>query len=345
MIHKSIYLLLFSMIIISCKERTELKYTKLHFPETVSLQGEICNETFLFNSPKDVFLIDSLLIIFDNNYDGIIHIFNKAGQHKKSAIKRGRGPGEVVIPGSVDIIGNKILICDPSLQRLLVYDLAKIIDSQNPYYTDDYSTAAGSYWIRQAKWYKGESIVIKSYSDDMRFGFLQESKIIPTYWEYPDLVPDQEENRSIWDYFSQWKFKPDYSKMVTTTYIGSLLEILNSDSITDIKTEKLISIHKPQYNLAEGARPKWVTSSDDTVIGFEDLFVTDNYIYALIYGVNINDLEANLPIIYVFSWDGEPMIKYQFEERILTFSVDEQERIIYAIASDDVNLSLRKYKI
>jgi hypothetical protein len=342
--HKYICLLLLSVAFFSCEE-TALKYTQLHFPKTVSLQGEVCNDAFLFNSPKSVFVEDSLLIVYDSNSDGIIHIFNKAGLHKRSAIKRGRGSGEVVTPGSIDIIDSKVLICDLNLKHLIVYDLYKILINHIPYHTDVYPLANNLDWIVQAKWYKIDSIAVKSYSEKMRYGFLHGGKTISTYWEYPSLVSDQEENRSIWDYFSQWKFKPDYSKMVTTTYIGSLMEILNSGSITNIKTEKLIPIHKPQYNLAEGARPKWVTSSDDTVVGFEDLFVTDSSIYALIYGVNINALEASLPSIYVFSWDGEPKVKYQFEERILTFGVDEQEGVIYAIASDDTNLSLRKYKM
>ena len=343
--HKTICLLFFFSAIFSCKEKIALKYAELYFPETITLQGEICNDNFLFNSPHGILATDSLLILYDNNYDGIVHVFSKAGGYIRSGVKKGRGPGEIITLGSFDIFENKLLICDPSLNRLIVYNLNRIVNDLTPYYTEEYTLFNDSYWIRQAKWYKDGSIAIKGYSDNLRFGFIDGEKVISTYCKFPDLVLDQEENRSIWEYEVQWKFKPDYSKMVTTTYIGSLMEILNSENITYIESEKLLPIHKPKYTLAQGAKPKWITSSDNTTIGFLDLFVTDSHIYALIYGVNINDLETNLPSIYVLSWDGIPKVKYQFEERIWTFCVDEEEESIYAIASDDTNLSLRKYSL
>jgi len=341
---KSIFLIFLCTASYSCQERAE--YVGLLFPKTVTLQGEVCNDDFFFNRPQALFIKDSLLILYDDNHDGIIHIFCNTGKYILSAVNRGRGPGEVITPCSIDLMDNKILICSPNLNRLIVYDLHKIIKGSTPYHTDEYSLFNNSDRIQQAKWYKNGSIAVKSYSKNMRFGFIDGEIAVSTYWSYPNLVPDQEENRSIWEYFSHWKFKPDYSKMVTTTYIGSLMEIFNSDSITDIKSEKLLPIHKPKYTLAKGAIPKWVTSSDDTTIGFQDLFVTDDHIYALIYGVNINDLEANLPSIYVLSWDGTPKVNYRFKERICTFCVDEQERNIYAIVyDDDGNLSLRRYSI
>ena len=342
---KAKYLLFLTLFVLGCKETT-LKYADLSFPETKSLKGEVCNDHFLFNYPQAMFIQDSLLIVKDDNYGGMIHIFNKAGQYKRSAIEKGRGPGEIVLPISVDISGNKVMVCEVNLRRLIIYDLCKILNGEATYHTDEYSLRNEPYWIVQAIWYKDSSIVVKSNNDQMRYGLFIDNKVIPTYLKYPISVFDQEENWSVWDNFSRWKFKPDYSKMVTTTYIGSIMEIFNSESITNIVSEQLLPIHQPKYGLAEGARPKWITSSDDTVIGFQDLFVTDSQIYALIYGVNVNDMEANLPSIYVLSWNGEPKIKYQFKERLYTFSVDEQEKTIYAIVmQDDGNLSLYKYKM
>ena len=46
----------------------------------------------------------------------------------------------------------------------------------------------------------------------------------------------------------------------------------------------LSSIFKPQYDYARGARPRWVTATPQTVIGFEDLYITEDAIYGLVWG-------------------------------------------------------------
>ena len=340
-----ICLLSLSWALCSCEDNKPVKYSDLNFTEEINLYGELLNDSFLFNSPQDIFICDSMLVIYDNNTQEIIHIFSRNGLYKKSAVKRGRGPGEILTASSVDIIDNKILVCDPNLKRLVLYDLDNIINDSISHHIKEYILTDSPHWVSQAKWYNNDHIVVKGNGVEMRYGIWEENKVIPTYSDYCLSALDAEENRAIWDYFAQWKIKPDNSKMVTTTYVGAMIEILSCDDITNVHSEKLLSLHKPVYNLAEGAKPKWITPSDDTTMGFEDLHVTDNYIYALIYGVNINDMEATFPSIYVLSWDGKPVLKYMFSERIMAFGVDDTDSVIYAVVTNGKNVFLKKYQI
>ncbi len=342
--NKIICLLGLSIVVLSCKERPAvLKYEDVAFPKEVMLQGEGCGGNFMFNAPQDLFVVDSLIVISDNNDKGTIHIFNKAGVHKGSAVNKGRGGGEVVSVGSVDVRGDKVLICDPNQSRLVVYDLSRILGGVVPSCVAEYSLLAEAQWARQARWYKGDSIVVMGGDAKMRYGVVKGNEIAPVYVEYPQAVPDGEENAAVWTYFAQWKFKPDYSKMVTTTYIGSIFEIIRSDKIHDMASEKTMALQEPKYALAQGAIPKWITSSDETTIGFEDAYATDSCIYLLSYGVNVTELEDNLPTVCVFSWDGEAVARYSFPERVLTFGVDAAENAIYAVVADGDNICLKRY--
>lgn len=68
--------------------------------------------------------------------------------------------------------------------------------------------------------------------------------------------------------------------------------------------------------------------------GFEDIFVTDKYIYALYNGKNSVENEYFAKDIFVFNWDGTPKIKLLSDLYLKCLCVDEKTKEIFAVGYD-----------
>ena len=78
-------------------------------------------------------------------------------------------------------------------------------------------------------------------------------------------------------------------------------------------------------------------------MGFSDVQVTENAIYAVFHGRSFQEIARNAQkgtkldggqYIYVFSLNGEPLKKYVLDHYVYGISVDEQRGVIYVT---DVN--------
>jgi len=314
--------------------------------EKQELHGHAFIDSFMFSGPHDMMIADSLLIIHDaDRQEFPLHIFNKkTGEYIKSFGKTGIGPGELKISESAmyDKDSNSITLYDPNLRKIVSYSLNGILQKEAPLFEEVMLKNTPNF-IRQCMRYQ-DMYFLQGNNDQMRFGILSHEDSLSVLWsQYPRLVTDKEENWAIWGYSSKWKLKPDASKMVITTYIGTAIEILNVNQPWKIDRSIVIPIHKPIYKLAQGAKPKWVTTDDETIIGIDKVFVTDHFIYVSIYGVPLNKMEKTFPKLLVFDWKGNPVVEYSFQERITAFAVDENNRVIYASIDDDSSVKQYKY--
>jgi hypothetical protein len=122
-------------------------------------------------------------------------------------------------------------------------------------------------------------------------------------------------------YNSQWRIKPDCSKMASAMHSINMLNILDLKTgerksiITGNQSINLANIIDTETSLAK--RMHYIT-----------LDVTDNYIYAL-YENESFGIE-----IHVFDWQGTPVCRYIVPEYTLTIAVDENNRCIYSWPQD-----------
>ena len=100
--------IIFSILVLifftsSCTQE-KIQYTGINIPLKKELKGSVLNTTFIFSSPQEMIIVDSLLIVHDSyNRDTCFHIFNKInGKHIGSFGNKGRGPGEVIFPSSLN---------------------------------------------------------------------------------------------------------------------------------------------------------------------------------------------------------------------------------------------------
>ena len=73
-----------------------------------------------------------------------------------------------------------------------------------------------------------------------------------------------------------------------------------------LSLNKTLYIYEPKYGIAEGAIPAYVVSNETTQIGFEDVYATNNSIYALLHNRGSEALPSE---ITVFSWQDFQQVK------------------------------------
>src|SRR5690606_4027178 len=92
------------------------------------------------------------------------------------------------------------------------------------------------------------------------------------------------------------------------------------------------------------AEPKFTVNGNYAVprgiMGYSDVYVGENGIYALFWGQSFDDIKQNPDIkeggrfIHVFDLSGKPIKKYVLDRYITGFCIDESNRKILAL---DVN--------
>lgn len=76
-------------------------------------------------------------------------------------------------------------------------------------------------------------------------------------------------------------------------------------------------------------------NKDENIWGFEDIYVTDNYIYTLHNGKTTEENPYFSKSIKVFDWLGNPIIEYNVGVDMRCLAVDEIEKKIYAVAYEE----------
>jgi hypothetical protein len=102
------------------------------------------------------------------------------------------------------------------------------------------------------------------------------------------------------------------------------MEIFNIEELPErIHKVKSLLLTKPMKN------------GKENIYGFEDVYVTDKYIYALHNGKTAKENPYLSQSIKVFDWEGNPVVKYNLGIDMRCLAVDEDKNIIYAVAYND----------
>lgn len=188
--------------------------------------------------------------------------------------------------------------------------------------------------------YDDTTFIIPDYSGDSRFCWvdakgklLRRTGIIPTANEEA-LENTRPALAQAWRSFID--YNPRNGVLAAVTQLGEVLEVFNLKDSTHVVR---IGPHgEPEFQVSQGY------GIPTGIMGFSDVQVTDNAIYAVFHGRSFKEIAnsaqqgINLPdggqYIYAFSLAGEPLCKYVLNHYIYGISVDEQKGIILAT---DVN--------
>lgn len=188
--------------------------------------------------------------------------------------------------------------------------------------------------------YEDSTFIIPDYTGDNRFCQVSsEGKLLRKFGAIPSANEEALANSrpalaQAWRSFID--YNPRKGVLVAATQLGEVLEIYNLKDSTHVVCTGPHG--EPEFQVAEGY------GIPTGIMGFGDVQVTDNAIYAVFQGKSFKDIMESakqghkLPdggqYIYVFSLKGEPLRKYVLDHYIHGISVNEQKEIIIAT---DVN--------
>lgn len=336
-----------AIIFISCSDRKgKLVYTgEILVSDEYEVSDSVLNDTYMFNFPRDIFVMDSLLIVHDSDgMEAAFHVFSKyTGEHVLDFGLRGRGPGETLNVSSVNLLGDTLYVYDANLRKVILYNIPEILAGKSSWKEINVSRDV-PYMILQVVPIGNEKMILCGNNDKMRFGIWDTSsdEAEAKVCEYPPYSKDKEANSAISNYSASVKFNEFESKLVSATYIGATMEIYDVSSSGIVRTFSEY-YYRPEYEYARGAVPRWVIPGEDSVIGFQDICLTDSGIYGLIWGVRSSAMEASVPELIKFAYNGMPMCRYLIPDILESVVVDENGDIYGMALNGNMESNIKKY--
>lgn len=324
------------------------------FRDTLQITSQVLNDSCIFIMPRQMEVIDSLIIILDAfRPDHFFYIYNTQGKFLKSFGTKGRGPGELLIASNFhsDIPNHTIRVYNPQKRSIIEYDLAKILNNEHPFFTECSVHLPQSLYPQEIIKFDSEKYLCCHRTPELRYTIQEQDQEKFSYTIYPQLEDKNDKHfaAAILNYAGLYRFSPDYSKFLEASYIGAIMDLFEI-SDNEMKPIQTCRIFYPQYKIldAENAQITW---DEKTRIGFECIYATNNYIYSLLNGILGSELknpeiqEPYTKNISVFDWQGTPQTLLKTNNMMNAICVDEEQRIIYALAYDKGEHSLIKLNL
>ena len=133
--------------------------------------------------------------------------------------------------------------------------------------------------------------------------------------------------------FSSYAVSPDRTKFVIGTPFGAIMEIYSLDSTIEHKATKYF--YEPDFEVTFGS----YDYTKGTVLGFHDIYVTDDWIYGVYDGERnpyyAGDERLVDTKIAVFDWDGNPKELIHTDYNIDRICYSARDNAVYASVWDD----------
>jgi hypothetical protein len=308
------------------------------FPKETALVADVISlDTALFRYPFRIAVTDSIAVILDlHNADHYLHAFTyPQWQHIVSFGKRGNGPEELLSaetfqfdsPDSLWVLdANRMQVTrwginrmDKSAERLEEINL----DKQLIRTLDFHKTADG--------------FIVPDYSGEYRYHLLNEKgEIIQSAGSIPTEKKQVQSPALAQVWRSFMEYNPHNKTLALATQLGEVLEIVTLANDTN---RVLYGPNgEPAFQVSRGE------GIPVGIMGFSDIQITDNYIYAVFHGRTFREIGKNIQegkknedggrFIYVFDLEGKPVVKYTLDRAIYGICVNEETNTILAT---DVN--------
>lgn len=322
-------LLAIVLLLFSCTGEDKIRYKNVEFNVVENIEFKIIAQNIELYNCMDIDIYDDKLIVLAQYIDQMLHIIDiDSGKLEKSFLNYGRGADEisVAVEFSMNHSTNVISIYDYQQQRVYNINVDSILLDKEAFSRIDISNfgkpsslypANENHWICYCS--TGNSLKEKM----ERFFRINNTSIVEHYDTFPLVDPDDIYN--VYQY-QKIAFSTDKEKMVVGTMFGAIFEIFDvSRGIKNMKTSYYI---KPEYSPEVGP-------SDKTVLGFIDLYATNNFIYSSYSGTLAS--ENSFKNIAIFDWNSNPVKILKTKYNIYKICVDKEDKKLYAILYDDAN--------
>ena len=312
------------LFLFSCMDRN----TGIVFPETANLSvANEYNADVYMRYPYRIRLADSFMYVMDlHTAEYYIHKmkYEVNTTHIFSYGKRGEGPMELLDAENIRLDSEGRVWClDANRHKLVMWDSSghqeinlspQLLRSLDFAFMDD------------------STIIVPDYTGEHRICLINlNGDIIKQLFSIPDK---RSHKLSRIPLAQAWRSFIDYNQktgiLAVVTQLGQVLEIYN------IKEECIIAV----INSESGA-PKFNLKQDfaipDGIMGYSDVHVADDVIYALFWGYSFDDIRKGLikneggNRLQVFDTNGIALKEYILDRYVTGFCIDKDQNKILAL--------------
>lgn len=326
---RAIIYFVFLLFFGGCSNNIRIEVSDVVFEKEEKVAFKKIETDFLFSYPVSLLLTDSLLIVQDERgHSFFFHALHRKSWDLQSEFAtKGNAPGELLYPSySPHIKDNTLQVFDYNMRCINFYEIegSKVLFKNMRSFTRQIKNNA---FIRQCIDIGDKYIATgdNGFFDQNQIALFDSSFNQPKTFER-DLVLSSNKNentklkRELYNIYFL-KTNPSMSFMVLASYKIGVLEIFDLEKDPDNVRKINSLILTPPLD-----------QENNTIYGFEDVFVTDNYIYALHNGKSAKENPLLAKNIKVFDKSGDPVVQYNVGVDMRCLAVDEKQNIIYAIA-------------
>ena len=284
-------------------------------------------ERFGIAMPTDMLCYEDWFIIEKRGGDNTVDLINPETGTSIRCLMTGRGPGEVLIIGSMQLRNDMLHVFDSSRQNYIVLDLEATIDEGKQVIaettaldTKDENTGD----IEQPfALYKCKTAYLAAglYGDGSWFRLLDSS------WHSVSTIPMADfnglDNLSVLEkaslhVTSSFSVRPDGRRGICAMDSGATFSIfsLNHDDIQEINRTIHFTPSLTPSGVSGLLSPR---HNPDDVRGFCDVDSDQQYVYLLFSGKEFSDFDDPSFLcnhLLVYDWDGNPVRRYELEKSV-----------------------------
>ncbi|ADV44720.1 hypothetical protein [Bacteroides helcogenes] len=280
--------------------------------------------------PTDMVAIDTFLLLMQHHEEKIIKVFStNTCKFLGEFLRKGGGPNEVVTFGRISQWfmedGEPKIVIQSYPNYLAVLNIQKSLEAKETVYDRKYTfeTEQGKHlFIASNSVYEYNQSELMMTKDPIRSGIKDNSN---DFWEFYDYGKDKVNRKIVYENFtglidpfsksSNRLLKPDRKK------VALLYSMVNLISIVDIEKAQIKQIYPEgrKFDIQDELK------RDNRSSCLDEGECTDQYIFALSSNSQID----------IYNWDGRYVYKADLGDKIRMFSVDNNQKFLYAVNSDD----------
>ncbi len=330
---------LFLFLFAACTSVPPQETSYADFPETRNLSARTMPlDTALLRYPFRIRIQKSKAIIVDlHGTDYFCHMFHYPDfRYLASFGKRGDSPREMLSVENIRWDRDDLWALDANRSTITRFGFSLSGDSllRQEVVSLDKSILRALDFVQC----DDSTFIIPDYSGESRFCRVNdEGKLLHKMGVIPSSNEDALQHSrpalaQAWRSFID--YNPENGVLAAVTQLGEVLEIYNMKDSTHVV--RIGPHNEPEFQVSQGY------CIPVGIMGFSDIQVTDKAIYTVFHGRTFKELSQQPSgkeidggqYIYVFSLNGEPLMKYVLDRYICSISVDEERGIITAT---DVN--------
>lgn len=287
-----------------------------------------------------ILVSDSLIWICSEQTDNeIVYAYTKDGKLKSSGISQGSGPDEILEVSSFHLVDDGgVAIYDGRTGKIHQIDSdgdtmnsKQVLDSMFPF--DDVAFISDNRII-ELPMNSSTSYILSDINGN----------ILDSLSYFPPKPKHIDDNTHQLACTGSLAFSPDGKYLVRAIAFGGSLDFFNisNDKISHIKR---YSIFDMEYDALDGM-VQLPVPNDKTRMGFSSLYATSKYLYASFSDEKATDNpDGESNEIYIFDFEGNPLKKMIFSQRIGTFGVSPDDRMLYAVHDKEDKTEILQYEI